>query len=77
LHGEGKLTKSKGLPYWQDKLAHQDMPVLSHIIKELNEMTGSDDASVNQLADVILKDPNLNVLPTACITTLLAVRLIQ
>lgn len=35
------------------------MPVLANVVKELNELTGSDDADVNQLADVILKDANL------------------
>lgn len=50
---------SKGLKYWANKLGKQDMPVLATVIKELNELTGSDEAEVNQLADVILKDANL------------------
>ncbi|TQV81395.1 HDOD domain-containing protein [Exilibacterium tricleocarpae] len=35
------------------------MPVLAQVVRELNELTGSDEAEVNQLADVILKDANL------------------
>lgn len=48
-----------GLKYWSNKLGKQDMPALASVIKELNEMTGSDEVEVNQLADVILKDANL------------------
>lgn len=48
-----------GLKYWSNKLGRQDMPALAGVIKELNELTGSDDSEVNQLADVILKDANL------------------
>lgn len=49
----------KGLRAWVDKLSQIDMPVLANVIKELNELTGSDEAEVNQLSEVILKDANL------------------
>lgn len=50
---------AKGLKYWTDKLKTQNLPVLGNVIGELNKITGSDDSNVNQLAEVILKDPNL------------------
>ncbi len=49
----------KGLDAWVEKLGKKDMPVLTAVVKELNELTGSDEAEVNQLADVVLKDANL------------------
>jgi HD-like signal output (HDOD) protein len=49
----------KGLQVWVDKLSKVEMPVLANVVKELNEMTGNDEADVNELADVILKDANL------------------
>ncbi len=49
----------KGLEAWVEKLGKVEMPVLANVVKELNELTGSDEADVNQLADVILKDANL------------------
>lgn len=50
---------SKGLKYWVDRLETQNLPVLGNVIGELNKITGSDDSDVNQLAEVILRDPNL------------------
>ncbi|TVZ39307.1 HD-like signal output (HDOD) protein [Alteromonadaceae bacterium 2753L.S.0a.02] len=50
---------TKGLKAWTDRLRKQEMPVLGDVIAELNKITGSDDADVNQLAEVILRDPNL------------------
>lgn len=49
----------KGLQHWVDKLKHQNLPVLGDVIGELNKITGSADSNVNQLAEVILRDPNL------------------
>lgn len=49
----------KGLRAWVEKLGKIEMPVLASVVKELNELTGSDEADVNQLAEVILKDANL------------------
>lgn len=50
---------ARGLKAWTDKLRKTEMPVLGEVIEELNEITGSEDAEVNQLAEVILRDPNL------------------
>ena len=49
----------KGLEAWSDKLGRREMPVLGGVITELNALTGDDDAEINQLAEVILKDANL------------------
>ena len=48
-----------GLKNWVDKLRSQNMPVLGDVIVELNKITGSEEADANQLAEVILRDPNL------------------
>lgn len=53
------MVQCKGLNNWVRKLSRQDMPVVGEVIGELSELTGSDDADANQLADVILRDPNL------------------
>ncbi|WP_045859684.1 HDOD domain-containing protein [Teredinibacter purpureus] len=50
---------TKGLKAWTERLRKQDLPVLGDVIAELNKITGSDDADVNQLAEVILRDPQL------------------
>lgn len=44
---------------WIDKLSQVDMPVLSAVVLKLNELTGDDGTEVNQLAEVVLKDPHL------------------
>ncbi|MGH1374544.1 MAG: HDOD domain-containing protein [Cellvibrionaceae bacterium] len=49
----------KGIDAWADKLGRREMPALGGVIKELNTLTGDDDAEINQLAEVILKDANL------------------
>jgi HD-like signal output (HDOD) protein len=50
---------AKGLRSWVNKLSKVELPVLAGVIRELNELTGSDEADVNQLAEAILKDANL------------------
>ena len=50
---------SKGLNAWVTKLQQQNMPVLGSVITELNAVTGNNESNVNQLAEVILRDPNL------------------
>lgn len=50
---------TKGIDAWADKLGRREMPALGGVIKELNTLTGDDDAEINQLAEVILKDANL------------------
>lgn len=44
---------------WVRRLTKQNMPVVGQIITELNAITGNEEADVNQLAEVILRDPNL------------------
>lgn len=44
---------------WVDKLSKVEMPILSAVVTQLNQLTGDDDAEVNQLAEVILKDPHM------------------
>jgi len=50
---------NKGTNYWVEKLSKTEMPVLSSVMKQLTRLTGDDDTEVNQLAEVILKDPHL------------------
>lgn len=50
---------TKGLNAWVNSLRRQNMPVLSNVIVELNKITGDEDADMNQLAEVILRDPKL------------------
>ncbi len=50
---------TRGLDNWLKKLTRQNMPVVGKVIAELNSLTGSDEATANQLAEVILRDPNL------------------
>lgn len=50
---------TRGLDSWLKKLTRQSMPVVGKVIAEINSLTGCDDSDVNQLAEVILRDPNL------------------
>lgn len=50
---------AKGLDSWVRKLTKQNMPVVGKVIAELNSLTGREDSDANQLAEVILRDPNL------------------
>lgn len=52
-------VESRGTEYWVKKMGAIDMPVLGTVLQELNDLTGRDDTEINQLAAVILKDPNL------------------
>lgn len=49
----------KGLQKWVNKLSKIELPVLAGVVRELNELTGSDESDVNQLSEAILKDANL------------------
>lgn len=49
----------KGVEAWVKKLALQSMPVASEVVAELNKLTGSDDATLHQMGEVILRDPHL------------------
>lgn len=50
---------NKGLSHWVTKLRTQNTPVLNNVIVELNAITGDEEADVNQMAEVILRDANL------------------
>lgn len=49
----------KGLSHWVTKLRSQNNPVLGDVIVELNSITGDEEADINQMAEVILRDANL------------------
>ncbi|HRH78195.1 MAG TPA: HDOD domain-containing protein, partial [Cellvibrionaceae bacterium] len=49
----------KGVEAWVRKLALQSMPVGGEVVAELNKLTGSDDTTLQQMGEVILRDPNL------------------
>ncbi len=51
--------QTKGLKAWITKLASHYMPVAGQVIAELNALTGSDDSTLHQLSEVILRDPHL------------------
>ena len=53
------MSDKKGIKYWVHKLTKQNMPVVGKVMAELNSLTGSDEADASQLAEVILRDPNL------------------
>ncbi|GLS26748.1 HDOD domain-containing protein [Marinibactrum halimedae] len=48
-----------GARSWVERLSQVEMPALATVVKELNDLTGDDDSSVNHLAEVILRDSNL------------------
>lgn len=50
---------ARGLDTWVRKLTKQNMLAIGKVIAELNNLTGRDDTEINQLAEVILRDPNL------------------
>jgi HD-like signal output (HDOD) protein len=45
--------------YWVEKLTTIEMPILSAVVRQLSKLTGDDETEVNQLAEVILKDPHM------------------
>lgn len=52
-------VNSKGAAYWVERLSQVDMPILSMVVNQLNRLTGDEDTEINQLAEVILKDPHM------------------
>ncbi|ABC27171.1 predicted signal transduction protein [Hahella chejuensis KCTC 2396] len=50
---------AKNCQAWVDFLSRVELPVLSQTMREINELTATGDCSVQQLADVILKDADL------------------
>jgi len=49
----------KGRDYWLEVFSKTELPVLGGVVHELESVTGKDNSTAMQLADVILKDPAL------------------
>ncbi len=47
------------LKRWVNDLRNKNMPVVGSVIAELNSITDDDESNASQLAEVILRDPNL------------------
>lgn len=54
-----KKTAEQRLKEWLEKIQSMDLPVLNGVLNEIKGLAGSDDASIYQLSEVILKDPHL------------------
>ncbi len=52
-------AENKGTEYWVKRLMRKSMPVAGSVIAELNKLSEVDDADINRLAELILRDPNL------------------
>ncbi len=50
---------TSGYDAWMERLSRSEAVALGATIRELNELTASDETSVNQLAAVIMRDPAL------------------
>jgi hypothetical protein len=48
-----------GLDGWAERISSVRLPVLGSVVSTINQLAGDDDASVHELADVILKDASL------------------
>lgn len=54
-----KKTADQPLKTWLAKIQSMDLPVLNGVLNEIKGLASNDDASVYQLSEVILRDPNL------------------
>lgn len=54
-----RTSKKASQTQWVDYLSQVELPVLAQTLKEISDLTGSSNSTVNQLADVILKDADL------------------
>ncbi|TLX53352.1 histidine kinase [Stutzerimonas nosocomialis] len=52
-------TNSHGLQSWLERLSQAELPALAAVVSELQRLTLTHDASVGQLADVLLRDAAL------------------
>ena len=50
---------SYGLQAWLERLNDSDLPALAAVVVDLQRMAENDSASVQQLADVLLRDASL------------------
>ncbi|BAN49407.1 HDOD domain-containing protein [Metapseudomonas resinovorans] len=51
--------RSHGLQSWIDRLSEAELPALAAVVQDLQQMARQDDSSVQQLADVLLRDATL------------------
>lgn len=51
--------EGRGTDYWVKRLARNSMPVAGNIIVELNKLSEGNEGDLNNLAELILRDPNL------------------
>lgn len=54
-----KRTADQPLQEWLAKIQSMNLPVLNGVLSEIKGLAKSDDASIYQLSEVILRDPNL------------------
>lgn len=53
------VDQNKGRDYWLEVFSKTELPVLGGVVQELESVTGKNNSTALQLADVILKDPSL------------------
>ena len=51
--------RSVGLQAWIDRLNQAELPALAAVVQDLHRLSQADKASVQQLADVLLRDASL------------------
>lgn len=52
-------TRSLGLQAWLDRLSKAELPALSAVVQDLHRLSQTEKTSVQQLADVLLRDATL------------------
>ncbi|WP_439858724.1 HDOD domain-containing protein [Pseudomonas sp. MBLB4136] len=52
-------TRSHGLQSWIERLNEAELPAVASVVQDLHRLAHSDDSSVKQLADVLLRDASL------------------
>lgn len=57
--GGSRPLERRSLEEWTHRLSDREMPALAAVVQELNALTNDRDSIANQLAQVILRDPNL------------------
>jgi hypothetical protein len=59
LEGTNLSERSHGLQSWIDRLNQAELPALAAVVQDLQRLAQQDSASVQQLADVLLRDAAL------------------
>lgn len=52
-------SEGRGTDFWVKRLTRQSMPVVGQVIARLNTLSEDDEADINELAELILRDPNM------------------